>query len=378
MIQLSKHLKAVNQGNNDSIVYTGDDGSTKTILFNGDGIYINGTEIADAVVGVDPTPVVRTNNPIVGTNSVNANIDALDAAIGADHTPVARTVGLTAVANSVNANIDALDAAIGTNVSPYTRTVGQVATNLAVNQNITNLDTAIGDDSHLTPVTRTKGQLVIAANTVFNHLDNLDAAIGADADLTVVSRTTGPLAVNSTIMTKFDMLDYAIGGDANITNSNIDVSHDLNICQNLNSLDVNKTVRTVKKTIGCVGSAETFKFATEDGTTEQPINLGAIVPALARIVDIFVHTKVAFDGITSLGVKVGPTTGTDTYIASVDMYTLNTINARAHAGALLNPPVAAASNVWVSATPGGHWDLNTVGQLDIYVTYIEVTNLLKS
>lgn len=38
----------------------------------------------DTYLGASPTPGVRTNNPIVGSNSVNANIKALDSAIGVD------------------------------------------------------------------------------------------------------------------------------------------------------------------------------------------------------------------------------------------------------------------------------------------------------
>lgn len=85
-----------------------------TIIDKSVGVWsVIASDVFSSEIGANPTPVVRTNNPIVGAGTTSANIDALDAAIGADHTPVTRAVGQTAVANSVNANIDALDAVIG-------------------------------------------------------------------------------------------------------------------------------------------------------------------------------------------------------------------------------------------------------------------------
>ncbi|HBE43697.1 MAG TPA: hypothetical protein DDW27_21385 [Bacteroidales bacterium] len=54
-------------------------------------------------------------------------------------------------------------------------------------------------------------------------------------------------------------------------------------------------VKTRKITIGGVGVSDCdFNFATADNITEQPIDLGAIVPALARVLDVKTHTEVAF------------------------------------------------------------------------------------
>lgn len=58
-------------------------------------------------------------------------------------------------------------------------------------------------------------------------------------------------------------------------------------------------VKTVKKTIGGVGVADCdFNFATAANANEQVIDLGAIVPALARVLDVKAHTSVAFDSKT--------------------------------------------------------------------------------
>lgn len=65
--------------------------------------------------GTAATPQVRTNNPIVGTNDPNVNIDVLDAAIGADAdlTAVTRSVGQVVANSTILAKIDALDSVIG-------------------------------------------------------------------------------------------------------------------------------------------------------------------------------------------------------------------------------------------------------------------------
>lgn len=64
-------------------------------------------------IGVPPTPVVRTNNPIIAANTVNANISALDTAIGVTPT----SLNTILAANSVNANLSLLDAALQNAIS---------------------------------------------------------------------------------------------------------------------------------------------------------------------------------------------------------------------------------------------------------------------
>lgn len=59
-------------------------------------------------VGVKPTPVVRTNNPIVSTDPIQDNISALDNAIGL--TPV--NSNYIVPGDTIGENLDALDAAL--------------------------------------------------------------------------------------------------------------------------------------------------------------------------------------------------------------------------------------------------------------------------
>lgn len=233
----------------------------------------------DSIFGSNPTPVARTNNPIVGANSVNANIDLLDAAIGADPTPAGtRTAGTIAVANTANQNIDALDAAIG-------------------------FEAQMSGTPHV----------VTKSGTVFQMLDQIDTY---------------------------------------------------------------KSVQTIKKTIGGVGVAGCdFNFATAENQTEQIIDLGALLPAKARLVDIFLFTDDVFTGAISLAADVGLSSGGDELIASASIYADDAIIAAANAGAFIATPAATVQNIYVNATPGANWNLVTAGKVSVYLTFINVTNI---
>lgn len=136
------------------------------------------------------------------------------------------------------------------------------------------------------------------------------------------------------------------------------------------------TSKTVKKTIGGVGVAGCdFNFATAENTSEQVINLGAIVPALARVTDIFIHTNTTFTGATTLVADVGSTSGGAEYVASATIYAADAILAIAVGGACVTLPVVAAGNVYVNATPGANWNLVTAGKLTVYITYNDVVNI---
>ena len=136
-----------------------------------------------------------------------------------------------------------------------------------------------------------------------------------------------------------------------------------------------KTV-TKSYTIGGVGVDDCdFNFVTAANTTEQVIDLGAIIPALARVVDVFSHTEDAFvfsGGATTMVAEVGSSSSGNQYIASATIYAKD---------ALLQPAVgasftlvaisASAGHIYVAATPGANWSTNTAGKIRVYVTYID-------
>jgi len=247
-----------------------------------DGVLLKDSQVAAAnlttSLGANATPVARTNNPVVGANTPNVNIDVLDAAIGVDHTPVTRTTGQTAVTNTVNANIDALDA--------------------------------------------------------------------------------------------------AIGYDAQMSGTGKNANKALSVFQNLDLLDTYKSVQTIKKTIGGVGVAACdFNFATAENQNEQVIDLGAIIPARSRVIDVYLITEDVFTGAVSLVADVGNASGGAQFIASATIYADDAVLAQAVGGAFTVAPAVAASNVFVNATPGANWSAVTAGKVSVYVTFINVANI---
>jgi hypothetical protein len=135
-------------------------------------------------------------------------------------------------------------------------------------------------------------------------------------------------------------------------------------------------LKTIKLTIGGVGVAGCdFNVTSAVNTTAQPIDLGAIIPSLARVVDIFTYTNTTFTGATTLLATVGSATGGNQYITSSTVYAAGVVLAEAAAGAFITAPVAAVGHVWVGLTPGSNWNLVTAGKLSVYITYIDVTNL---
>jgi hypothetical protein len=275
----SNLISIVDQGDGASIVYTNKDGSTKPILFNKDGIYLNGVLSSADAVGSALTPVSRTNNPTLAANSVNANLSVLDTEIGSDVTVTTRTVGPLIVANTINANIQALNTAVGTN-----------------------------------------------------------------AQLSSVK--------------------------------NVAVSN--SVSQNLAALDLYKSVRTVKKTIGNVGVVGCdFSMASAANTTQQNFDLGILIPAKCRLLDIMIFTDAAFTNLGALRTTVGTTSAAVDIFKSTNNTVISTIIQPSTGSDFTVTQITAADqHIWVGITPTNNWNSATpVGKMSVYVTTIDLTNI---
>jgi hypothetical protein len=115
-----------------------------------------------------------------------------------------------------------------------------------------------------------------------------------------------------------------------------------------------------------------YNFSCDEDTTEQIIELEDIIPARARVVDVFLVTDEEFTGVTSLVADVGSTTGDDDYIASATIYAADAVLAPAVGGSFLIDPDPAVSSIFINATPGADWSLMESGKVSVYVTYIDV------
>lgn len=204
-----------------------------------------------------------------------------------------------------------------------------------------------------------------------SHLDN----VGANPT-PVGTRTAGTIVAADPVNNNIDALDSAIGFDAQLSGTPHVVIKGSSVFQAIDKLDTYKSVQTIKKTIGGVGVAGCdFNFITANDTDQQVIDIGALLPAKSRLVDIFTFTDNVFTGATTLLAEIGTTTASDELIASASIYAANAIIAAANAGAFISTPSATATSIYVGATPGANWSGVTAGKISIYVTYINVTNI---
>ena len=133
-------------------------------------------------------------------------------------------------------------------------------------------------------------------------------------------------------------------------------------------------LKTVKVLIGGIGvTGCNFNFVTAGNQTEQKIDLGSIIPALARVMDIKIHTEVGFhSNTTTLVATVGNQSAGHEFVGSATILALNAINSMAANHFMTVAPSAVASKVWVNATPGANWSTATLGRIAVYITYLEI------
>jgi hypothetical protein len=200
-----------------------------------------------------------------------------------------------------------------------------------------------------TAVTITAGTLAVDANSyktllasnetltgcTLSHLDN----IGVNPS-PCGARTAGAIVATATVNDNIDAIDAAIGFEAQCSGTGKTINKAATVFQNLDALDTYKSVQTVKKTIGGIGITADFNFVTADNTTEQIIDLGAILPAKSRLVDIFLYTDAVFTGATTLVADVGTSSGGNELIGSATIYATDAIIAAANAGAFIATPSA--------------------------------------
>jgi hypothetical protein len=128
---------------------------------------------------------------------------------------------------------------------------------------------------------------------------------------------------------------------------------------------------TITKTIGGVGVAACdFNFSTAANTSEQVIDLGAIIPAKARVFDVVTFTNSQFTGATTLVAETGVTSSGNELVTSASIYAANAITSLTHTLGFNTAPSASAVHIYVAATPGANWSLVTAGKVTVSVTYI--------
>ena len=137
--------------------------------------------------------------------------------------------------------------------------------------------------------------------------------------------------------------------------------------------------KTVIKTISIDDDASVDDFQFDDdaaNTTEQPVNLGALIPAWGELVSVqvrcieaVVSTGADPDNITSL--DIGLSTGAGDILATDTIDDLDDLITTAAAGAPLVAATAAAKSVWINLAPEDNWSTISAGRWAVIVTYID-------
>jgi len=224
---------------------------------------------------------------------------------------------------------------------------------------------------------------LIICNSASDIVLNLPVSVGEGRDIIIKNIGTGNVYVsspslidgeNSKSLSQYDsinLLDYVVG-------SWISIRFIKKSYTDIASLDLSRRIKTVKKTIGNVGvTGCDYNFTSAANKTEQCINLGAIIPAKARLIDVFVFTDAAFTNLGALTSDVGLTTGTNGLITAADNTALNAILQPAVGAAFTLIAISAsAQNVWVNVVPANNWNSATpVGKMSVYITYIDITSI---
>ena len=115
-----------------------------------------------------------------------------------------------------------------------------------------------------------------------------------------------------------------------------------------------------------------FKFASAANSDEQNLDLGAIIPAKARIVSVQLVCTAALagSGTHDIVIGVGNASSGEQLIAAASVDGTNEV---LQSTAVLTDAVimnwAAATNVFIQANPDANWDTYTAGKWAVYVTY---------
>lgn len=140
------------------------------------------------------------------------------------------------------------------------------------------------------------------------------------------------------------------------------------------------TTLSVKKTFGWSGATGTdFVLPATVNTTAYNMDLGAIIPANARVLDVYVRCTAASTfsgGATTLVAGLGNASAGTQFAGSATIYALNATVAPATGSAPTANINSSASKVWVTdITPIVNWSTQTGGTYEVVVTYIDASGL---
>lgn len=108
-------------------------------------------------------------------------------------------------------------------------------------------------------------------------------------------------------------------------------------------------------------------FTSVANTTAQNLDLGALIPAKCFVEYAMIECLTAFGTTETLAVRLGTASTGQQLIAAADCNDAGAIIASALGSNPLATPVAAATNIFLGATPSANWSTVTTGKWVIKV-----------
>ncbi len=129
-------------------------------------------------------------------------------------------------------------------------------------------------------------------------------------------------------------------------------------------------MKTKKITIGHPGQTGVdFAWTTAANHNAQNLDLGHVVPAKARVLDVVVECTETPTGSPEFLITVGNASAGNQFIVQTSCNAANEIIAGAAGGSPFASIDAAASHVWVQGDPDANWDTLAAGAWTVLVVY---------
>lgn len=311
----------------------------------------------DLTIGDAPTPVgTRTAGSVLATNTINENIEALDSAIGSEE-QITGTPVVIDETQSVMQMLDALDAQ--KTVRSLKRTIAGVAG--AAVGTITVSDTPVADETiqigetEFTFVAARSGAGEITINADNDtQVTNIITALTADSTDVVGTDGTGATVVVTAV-------DLGTAGNA------------LAFSSSATGIAMDGDGFLGGTTAGVDPGDADFNFESAGNQTAQAIDLGAVLPAMCKLMHVFTVTEEGFAEAVSLDCVVGVSSGDDSLISTADLVAEDTVGD----GQGFNPLAVTLEDrhIFLTATPGANWSLVISGKLAVYITFMDLSRL---
>jgi len=366
-----------------------------TLVTNGDG-----EDISLNMTGSHDSSIILDNTQGTGTDAISLQATAgsvdIDAAATGDITLNGGQIILTGELNTAGAIQLACNAGSSETIT-ITNTQGTGAGAIALESTAGGITAKVCDEKSLQiGNSALDAYFVVAASaTVGNEDCRVVNTNGTDDKAIEITASSGGFdlsAAKSVVLTSSENQSDAIqitasdaaggcvinvgSGGISMSDDNVTNIGEISVDDILSdaSTDVMWTMKTVVKTIDVDDDASSDDFQFDDDAAdqlEQPVDLGAIIPAYAEVVSAQIRCFETVTGSAQMSISLGTSSGNTEILTAANTDTANDINST---GAGDGPEITAANtakHVWINATPAVNWDTLDAGRWAVMITYID-------